>query len=115
VPGTLLQNDLVQAIAPVIADRSDTFKIRVYGQALSPSGSSEAEVYGEAVVQRLPEYVYSAENGTVEAASGNANFAYDNPSQTTSNGTVKGLTKGNSAFGRRFKIVSFRWLNKNEI
>ncbi len=123
-PGTLLQNDLLQAIAPVIADRSDTFTVRVYGQALSPSGKSDAEVYAEAVVQRLPEYIYSAENGTYEGTtgggSGAANYAYDSPSQTTLNETisgvnVNGLTKCNSVFGRRFKIISFRWFNQNEI
>ncbi len=111
VPGTLTQSDILQVIAPVIATRSDTFTIRFYGQALSPAGISEAEAYGEAVVQRLPEYLYSKEDNTLDNT-GSANYAYDDPNVNPKN---TGLTAANCAFGRRFKIVSFRWLNKNEL
>ncbi len=117
-PGTLTQADILQAIAPVIAARSDTFTVRVCGQAINPqTGITEASVWGEAVVQRLPEYLYSAENGQSDGTSAASyNFAYDSPSPTTQNSLgLLGITNANRVFGRRFKIVSFRWLNQNEI
>jgi hypothetical protein len=117
IPGTLMQSDILQAIAPVLSARSDTFTVRFYGQALSPTGGSEAEAYGEAVIQRVPEFVYSSESKILDP-SNQANFAYDdlNASPLVANKSgVNGLTPENYAFGRRFKIISIRWLNKNEI
>ncbi len=126
MPGTISQADIVQAIAPAITARSDTFTIRAYGQAINATGNSDAEAYCEAVVQRVPEYLYSTENGNTDSAKG-SNNAYDDPNPSATNtesnssvtpsisGTVSGLTKANAIFGRRFKIISFRWLTKNEL
>jgi hypothetical protein len=113
-----MQNDLVQEIAPAIAARSDTFIIRAYGEAINPAtGQTEATAYCEAVVQRFPEYMYSLENGQTDST-GAANFAYDDPAAAPlipNASGVAGLTGANCAFGRRFKIISIRWLNQNEI
>jgi hypothetical protein len=95
MPGYLMQQDIVQAIAPAIAARSDTFVIRTYGEVRNPrTGEVESRAWAEAVVQRLPDYVNPS-----------ADDAHVFPPSHTDNQT----------FGRRFEIVSFRWLHPNEI
>lgn len=97
-PGYLLQQDLVQALSPIMAARSDTFVVRVYGEvrnpAKQPAAAPEAVARGEAVVQRLPVFVDSV---------------VDLPEKP-----VSLLSSINKALGRRFQIVSFRWLSENE-
>ncbi len=91
-PGFLSQMDILTAIAPVITVRSDTFAIRAYGEINNPlTGEIVAQACLEAVVQRLPEYVVSYENSPDESGSD--------------------LSDTNARFGRRFVVVSFRWLN----
>lgn len=93
LPGYLSQVDILSTLAPLMTVRSDTFVIRVYGAAAEPGSSAvAAEVYGEAVVQRMPEYV-----STADAAWETATDAV------------------NKALGRRFRLVSFRWLGPNEL
>jgi Tfp pilus assembly protein PilV len=98
IPGWLTQADVLQAIAPVISPRSDTFTIRTYGQVVDPVNTATTVVLSrawcEAVVQRLPDYIDSSNAAEASPAS------------------VKSL---NQTFGRRFKIVSFRWLSANDI
>jgi hypothetical protein len=75
--------------------RSDTFKIRTYGEAIDPAtGKVAARAWCEAIVQRLPEYL-------------------DTINPPTARDTA--LNPINRAFGRRFEIVSLRWLNADEI
>lgn len=100
IPGWITQADVLQAIGPVIAARSDTFRIRSYGEALGPDGKSvTARAWCEAVVQRLPDYVDPSDQASERATS---------PSDSA-------LTTANRTFGRKFEIVSFRWLSQNEI
>lgn len=98
VPGFLTQADLLNALGPVLTARSDTFRIRAYGDVLNPATgdlASDARAWCEAIVQRLPDYVDADGNdATVAPASANA---------------------VNQTFGRRFKIVSFQWLSANDI
>jgi hypothetical protein len=75
--------------------RSDTFTIRGYGEARDPSNRITATAICEAVVQRVPEYVDPAD--PAETA----------PAELQSN--------ANKAFGRRYLILSYRWLNPDEI
>jgi hypothetical protein len=96
MPGYLMQQDLVQAFSPVMTVRSDTFVIRVYGEVKNFSGAVEGRAWGEAVVQRYPQLV------------DNSQAAESTMAQIASNPT-------NKTFGRRFKVVSFRWLSPNEI
>ncbi len=97
VPGYLMQQDLVQPLSPAMTVRSDTFLVRTYGEVRNPkSGIIEGRVWGEAVVQRTPELTDPSQDPEVNQATINTN-------------TV------NAAFGRRFKVVSFRWLNDDEI
>ncbi len=102
IPGWLTQADILQSLGPVLAARSDTFVIRTYGESRNPldtttTGAPLARAWCEAVVQRLPEYVDS----TDIAEKGN-----ENPDR---------LATENQAFGRRFKVVSFRWLSAEDI
>lgn len=95
VPGYLMQQDIVQTIAPAIAARSDTFVVRTYGENRNPrTGKIEGKAWGEAVVQRLPDLVDGSQASETAAAS---------------------LNSTNQTLGRRFKVVSFRWLNENEV
>lgn len=77
----------MQAIAPIITVRSDTFVIRTYGSANNASGAPIAKAYCEAVVSRIPQPV--------------------DPTAT--------LAAPGIPFGRKFELISFRWLNQNEI
>jgi hypothetical protein len=100
IPGWLTQADVLQALGPVISVRSDTFQIRAYGEAISADGSKVlAKVWCEATVQRFPNYVDPS----------------NSPEQRNVNASTGPLTSANRAFGRRFEITSFRWLNSNEI
>lgn len=95
-PSMLTQGDLMSVLAPVATVRGDTFKIRCYGEATSSDGKSVlARVWCEAVVQRVPGFVDSADLPETPIASLSSDV--------------------NRTFGRRFNIVSFRWLEDGEI
>ncbi|MDP0497788.1 MAG: hypothetical protein Q7Q73_16420 [Verrucomicrobiota bacterium JB024] len=91
--GYLRQADLLQTLGPVLTARSDTFVIRAYGDSVNPITGAEMRAWCEAVVQRMPEYV-----DETDAADKAAN-----------------LSAINERFGRRFEIVSFRWLSEDQI
>lgn len=120
-PAYLMQQDLLARLGSFLTVRSDTFKIRAYGEIRNPvSGVVEAKAWCEMVVQRTPEYVDNSEFGNAPAdiygrekeLGYQPNMTEYNTVMNESNG---GLTKLNQQLGRRFKIVSFRWLNENEI
>lgn len=95
IPGYLMQQDLVQACSPGMAARSDTFLVRTYGEVRNPAnGSIEGRAWSEAVVQRLPDWVDDSQDPEISPAAANA---------------------VNALLGRKFRVVSFRWLNDNEI
>mgnify|MGYP000395050037 CR=1 FL=1 len=91
----ILQGDLLQSLAPILQARSDTFVIRAYGDRGTEAAPS-ARAWCEAVVQRTADYLIPT------------NAAWENQVDDT-------LDPRNAVFGRRFKIVSFRWLNASEI
>lgn len=92
-PGYLTQVDLLNVIGNRLSVRSDTFLIRAYGSVVSPlTGEVTASAWCEALVQRVPDYVDPS------------NAPYD-----------KTLSPLNQELGRRFIIIDFRWLSKNEI
>lgn len=86
-PGYLTQADLLNSIGPRLTVRSDTFTIRGYGESRDKAGNVVASAWCEAVVQRVPEWV--------------------DPRQDPETG-IADLNPGNTRFGRRFEIVSFR-------
>jgi len=104
IPGDITQADLLLPLAPRLAARSDTFRIRGYGEARSKDGTQIlARATCEAVVQRFPEYLDTATD-----AANNEPWDEASPSGTTLNAV-------NQKFGRRFKIIHFRWLNPDEV
>jgi hypothetical protein len=104
IPGDITQADILRPIAPRLNARSDTFRIRAYGEVQDSFGNVSSAIC-EAVVQRVPEYL---EPGT----SADGNDPWDDGDTLTSDrplGTI------NQQFGRRFKIHSVRWLNSNDV
>ena len=57
IPGSVTQANVLRNIAPRLTARSDTFRIRGYGEVTDADGNIIAKATCEAVVQRLPEYV----------------------------------------------------------
>ena len=106
IPGYIIQSDLLKPIANTLSVRDDTFRIRAYGQANDANGKVVATAYCEASVQRMPEYYDSTNDPDVPARQlDNAGTFSDNSALTTQN----------RRFGRKFQIINFRWLNKNEV
>lgn len=97
MPGYLMQQDLVQVLAPAISARSDTFLVRAYGETRNPSnGGITGRAWCEAVVQRTPEFADASQVPESDQAAVDANPI-------------------NGALGRRFQILSFRWLADEEV
>jgi len=95
-PGYLTQGDLLQTMAPYLSPRSDTFRIRAYGAATDSAGKVIARAWCEAMLQRTPEFFDPG----------------DEPHEfVDANGKLE-LSATNQEFGRRFKIISFRWLSE---
>lgn len=83
-PGYLTQGDLLAQLGGFLTVRSDTFRIRVWAESLNPLGSSNGEIWAEAVVQRTPNKL--------------------DPNEAIVDGDpVDGQ-------GRKFTVTSFRWL-----
>lgn len=96
----LTQADILQAIAPFISARSDTFKIRAYGSVEAPYGGANqplSEAWCEAIVQRTIDYVDPS-----------ANDPGDGPDAIDASGV-------NDRFGRKFRVLHFRWLSESEL
>jgi hypothetical protein len=91
----LTQGDIMTALAPVLFPRSDTFVIRTYGEAVNPTTAApEGKAWCEAIVQRTPDYFDPTQDATV---------------------VPPDLNLANQTYGRRFKVVSFRWLTRSDI
>ncbi|MDP0497552.1 MAG: hypothetical protein Q7Q73_15225 [Verrucomicrobiota bacterium JB024] len=83
----LTQGDLLAALAPVLTVRSDTFVIRACGETTDPFSGEVARAWCEAMVRRVP-----------------AQADGSDPMAPTAEGGL----------GRRFELVSFRWLDVAE-
>jgi hypothetical protein len=82
-PGFVSQGDILSMIGSALTARGDTFLIRSYGDAISPTtGESEARVWLEAIVQRVPEPVKDSDNDY----------------------------EPDDEYGRQFVVKSIRWL-----
>lgn len=92
IPGHLTQGDILQVLGSSLRARSDSFVIRSYGESRDSDGSVLAKAWCEAVVQRFPDPVDPDQAGL-------------NP--------VAGPAR--VEFGRRFRVVSFRWLAADEV
>ena len=95
-PGYLLQSDILASIGQYLAVRSDTFRIRSYGEAdLLSNRGGKTRVWIESIVQRVPDYV--------------------EPEANSAEDSIGELVTANDEFGRAFRVVSMRWLRPEEI
>lgn len=95
IPGYIKQADILTPIAPLLSARSDTFVIRSYGEKTNATGTTViARAWCEAVVRRDARFIDPT----------------DEPNKATSQ-----LNQLNLKFGRRFEIISFRWLSPSEV
>jgi hypothetical protein len=92
IPGYLTQGDVMQVVGSSLRARSDSFVIRAYGESLDATGTVRASAWCEAVVQRFPDPI--------------------RPDATGLNPEVK---PGEIDYGRKFRLVSFRWLAAGEV
>lgn len=97
--GFLMQADVLNVIGSFLTVRGDTLTVRCMGE----SARGDSRAYCEITVQRLPDYVRHRETATATVG--------DFPD--TNWNTLTHLT--NKSLGRRFRIVSFRWLSPSEI
>lgn len=87
VPGLLSDADILQQIGSLITVRGDTFLVRAYGEAINAMTGTSSKAYCEAIVQRTTEPVDPTDDELAPQ----------------------------SEFGRKFKVISFRWLTPAEI
>ena len=95
LPGWTRQADVLRPLAPTLSARDDTFTIRAYGEALDANGDITARAWCEASVRRTRDFI--------------------DPGGDCADITHAPRQAVNRTFGRRFIILSFRWLNPNEI
>ncbi len=93
-PGYLMQADILNSIGPFLNNRSNTFTIRTYGDSTDIHGTVTSKAYLEAVVQQVTDFVDSTDIATTDMAS---------------------ISTINQTFGRKFKIVSFKWINESDL
>lgn len=89
------QADVLRHMGSTLTPRGDTFVIRTYGDSLDKNGNVAARAWCEAIVQRTPEYLDTADKAHLK----NSEL----------------VSEANKQQGRRFQIISFRWLNADEI
>ena len=94
IPGLVKQGDILTPIAPVLSVRSDSFIIRAYGEAVDGQGKVIAQAWCEAVIERDRDFVDPT----------------DKPEAL-----LTSLNPLNKEFGRRYEIVSFRWLSSADV
>ncbi len=91
-PGYLTQADILTLMGSYINVRSDTFTIRAYGDVENVLSGEFASAVCEAVVQRIP-----------------------TPLDPDPADPTEPLAAGGRGLGRKFVIISVRWLTKDEV
>ncbi|MCF7732491.1 MAG: hypothetical protein K9N23_12440 [Akkermansiaceae bacterium] len=94
IPGYLTQADVLRRLGDFLTVRDDTFTIRTYGEARDERGAVVAQAWCEAVVVRARVFL--------------------DPGDPPDTAAIK-LLPSNQRFGRRFEIISFRWLQASDI
>ncbi|MEO5714249.1 MAG: hypothetical protein ABIT37_12250 [Luteolibacter sp.] len=94
LPGWTRQADVLRPLAPILTARDDTFTIRAYGDTRDKTGKIKATATCEAVVRRTREYVDPTDLAEI---------------------TTLPTKAVNKTFGRRYELVSFRWLDQGEL
>jgi len=105
-PTSLMQSDLLAAIGPALTTRSDTFVIRCYGDVTTNAGAitPKSGCWIEAVVQRSPEFCDPIQPPETEVCDATDSYKF-NPQ----------LKMVNRLLGRRFQIISVRYLTPKEL
>ncbi len=94
--GHIMQGDLLQAIGSFATLRSDSFRIRSYGEVLDPmTQEPTGRAWCEAIVQRIPDPVQPSNPDP-------QNAGYWQPLDE-------------DFLGRKFKMIHFRWLDEDEV
>jgi type II secretory pathway pseudopilin PulG len=94
LPGWTRQADVLRPLAPILSARDDTFTIRAYGESVDANGNTVARAWCEATVIRRKDFVDDSEKADI---------------------TGQPQKDANKSFGRRFELMSFRWLNPAEV
>ncbi|MDR0693041.1 MAG: hypothetical protein LBF49_00500 [Puniceicoccales bacterium] len=95
LPNVVNQADILQTTSHFLCTRGDTFLVRAVGNHVDSRGKVIEQAYCEAIVQRVPDYVNKNENAPDDAE--------------------ENLSRINKKFGRRYKIILFRWLDSGDI
>ncbi len=93
--GCLFQGDLLSILGPKLASRSDTFTLRAYGES-AIAGKRTTSAVLEMIVQRTPEYMDTTQPPWIGLSS-----AEHSPV--------------NHLLGRRFVVLSCRWLSTQDL
>ncbi len=102
-PGYLIQSDILLSLGNILTVRDDTFTVRAYGCVRNESDGVLAQAWCEAVVQRTIEYVDPRNRPSDSDYEPDGSAARDKLSSTNRN------------LGRKFRIVSFKWLDAWDI
>ena len=96
--GCLTQGALLQALGPLLTNRSDTFTIRAYGDRSLTNNANDigANAVLEIVAQRTPEFINPL-----------------NPPETRLEDNT--LLLVNKILGRRFKVISAKWIPADKL
>lgn len=105
-PGYLIQSDVLAALGNILTVRDDTFVVRAYGCIRNQQKVILAQAWCEATMQRTFEYMDSTnspeDSDRADSLTGNRKDG-------------KKLTEINKVMGRKFRMVSFRWLDAWDI
>ena len=113
-PATVTQADILYRIGHRLSARSDTFCIRAYGECRSHDGKLLAKAYAQATVQRCYEYVGSDDAPELTENRWQLEPYVDVPTRGHWRKS-EDLSSLSRQYGRRFKLVEFRWLHPDEI
>ena len=116
-----MKADILNYIGPFLNNRSHTFTIRTYEDVQDIHGTITLKAYLEAVVQQVPDFVDSTNEAfeyfQMSPTQRNRyldDVTYPNNKRIGLNKQID-ITSTNQRFGRKFKIISFRWLNESDL
>lgn len=103
-PGYLIQSDVLASLGNILTVRDDTFVVRSFGCVRNADGIILAQAWCEAVVQRSIDYVDPSNSPT------DVDKKRSDPNRPSGSGE-KDLSDINKVMGRKFRVVSFKWLD----
>lgn len=102
-PGYLIQSDVLASLGNILTVRDDTFTIRAYGCVRTKNNVILSQAWCEAIVQRTIDYVDPT------------NSPEDSELEPDGSASRKKLSQVNKTLGRRFRVVSFKWVDAWDI